>query len=423
MIVAYNRIEEERVDDGGIALGKTVYNYGYFSNSVYRSIPYTPIAEDGRGSGVLLSKEVYNSAGRLLQKEVNDYSLGSFESADNPPSGFRVWPEIMSSCTNCHDANYLTDVYIPLSPQKLQLSRKQVYTYDERSGYNSHLAKTSYSYHSNTNQVQRKVDYISEQEWITTEYQYPFNLTGQVYERMARWNMLAVPTSTSVYKAGKLLSLNRQEFDFMNGYRILPTRQFTQLGENPEELRLSFIKYNSMGNVEEVQLEGDVPTAIIWNSADTKPIAKVQGATRERVWYTSFEEQGDHGEVGVAWSGLKSKENPTIKALFLPPGEYVMSYMLNTGGPNDWGMRTREISLTGIGYTTTLQGRIDEVRIYPAGAQMNTICYDNGGRIMTECTVNGIATSYHYDNYGRLESIKDKNGHILKAFDYGYHNE
>lgn len=74
-------------------------------------------------------------------------------------------------------------------------------------------------------------------------------------------------------------------------------------------------------------------------------------------------------------------------------------------------------SSTTIGGSGTL---IDEVRIYPAGAQMTTYSHDKGLGIITTMDINNRATYFSYDDKRRLRRILDDDKKILKMFTYHY---
>ncbi len=63
---------------------------------------------------------------------------------------------------------------------------------------------------------------------------------------------------------------------------------------------------------------------------------------------------------------------------------------------------------------------IDEVRLYPANAQMTTYTYDLLIGMTSRTNPNGIITYYEYDDLDRLEYVKDQNGHILKKHAYHF---
>ena len=63
---------------------------------------------------------------------------------------------------------------------------------------------------------------------------------------------------------------------------------------------------------------------------------------------------------------------------------------------------------------------IDEVRILPVDAQMQTYTYQYPHGKTSDCDVRNNRTTYEYDPYGRLKLIRDHNGHIVKSAEYHY---
>jgi YD repeat-containing protein len=66
---------------------------------------------------------------------------------------------------------------------------------------------------------------------------------------------------------------------------------------------------------------------------------------------------------------------------------------------------------------------MDEVRLYPAGAQMITYTYDPLIGMTSQCDVNSRVTNYEYDAFGRLQYIRDENRNILKKYCYNYQGQ
>jgi RHS Repeat. len=64
-------------------------------------------------------------------------------------------------------------------------------------------------------------------------------------------------------------------------------------------------------------------------------------------------------------------------------------------------------------------GYIDDVRLYPLGAQMESYTYNQLGAVTTSTDSKGYTTYYEYDQFNRLLRVKDRQGRILQ--DYTYH--
>ena len=63
---------------------------------------------------------------------------------------------------------------------------------------------------------------------------------------------------------------------------------------------------------------------------------------------------------------------------------------------------------------------IDEIRICPVDALMTTYTYDPLVGVTSVTDARYITTYYVYDEFGRLEFVKDHNGDILQKYDYHY---
>ncbi|SEK63878.1 YD repeat-containing protein [Parapedobacter koreensis] len=64
-------------------------------------------------------------------------------------------------------------------------------------------------------------------------------------------------------------------------------------------------------------------------------------------------------------------------------------------------------------------GYIDDLRLYPLGAQMTSYTYNQLGSITTSTDSKGYTTYYEYDEFNRLKRVKDRQGRIIE--DYTYH--
>jgi len=63
---------------------------------------------------------------------------------------------------------------------------------------------------------------------------------------------------------------------------------------------------------------------------------------------------------------------------------------------------------------------VDEVRVYPVDAQINTYTYDPLIGITSEADSRNRFTFYEYDNFGRLKYIRDNDKNIIKRYEYAY---
>lgn len=140
------------------------------------------------------------------------------------------------------------------------------------------------------------------------------------------------------------------------------------------------------------------------------------------IFYTSFEEHSSKLNASKAKSGtyyiagtydlfLEDKEH----------GEYIVSFWTDDGS----GWEVNEEPVTVISTSKTYQvGRsgvkLDEVRFHPKDAIMTTYTYAPLIGMTSQTDPAGITTYYEYDDFGRMEAMKDQNGDVVKAYDYNY---
>ena len=102
------------------------------------------------------------------------------------------------------------------------------------------------------------------------------------------------------------------------------------------------------------------------------------------------------------------------------------SYILNTvsysvTSNNDWVYVEHKLSNPTSVELITNEFQIDELRLYPANAQMTTYCYDELLRVHTLTDANNKSSFYTYDELSRLTQIRDHNGNLrsLNTYNYG----
>jgi YD repeat-containing protein len=153
-----------------------------------------------------------------------------------------------------------------------------------------------------------------------------------------------------------------------------------------------------------------------WGYNDSRVVAKIVGAGSDYVFYTSFE---DNGTVGASQTGERYLNSGTYTISFVPsnPSGTMMSY---------WYWQNGKWNFSGeVAFTSTInQGsKLDEIRIYPKGAQLTTITYHSRlGTVTSVTDLNNVSTYYDYDDLSRLTTIQDQNRNTIKENKYHYVN-
>ena len=240
----------------------------------------------------------------------------------------------------------------------------------------------------------------------------------------------------------KLINLQAPSLTFspavVSGHTISKDSRYT------DETLFSF----SNGKPQQVIPHSLDTVAYLWDYLNTEPIAKASNAAQASIAYTSFESNGNgswtipsgtrDNSYAITGSSSYNLTNGNVSRSGLISGNtYVVSYWSKTGSSYTVTGSTAvqqgktisingtwtyfEHTVTGVS-TVTISGSgdIDELRLYPATAQMTTYTYTPLVGMTSECDADNRITYYFYDALGRLNVIKDQDGNIVKTYQYHY---
>ncbi|MCW3466365.1 hypothetical protein [Chitinophaga nivalis] len=336
----------------------------------------------------------------------------------------------------------------------------------------------NYSYGSNTHMgVTEKNTFSSQNEKLVTKYKYPldyFNNTGNVpppleLDWMRVKNIIAAPLEITNFKEvnnqRRLLSGEMTQYGIEKNKYLVPIRylkteltasvtDFSESSVASGDLRwdgryykeeVRFDAFDRLGNpIRAVQHEQ--LTGYLWDNNNIYPIAEVKNAKEDDFAYSSFESAQSGNFV---YDGLNEAVSVTGKRAMMfdaVPG-YITKTNLNPAkkyrvtmwfkspanaapgdgfkqisGPNNngWSMYEKVIS----GQTTfrfqSTNCYIDEIRLHPIDAEMNTCVYDPLIGLLSTTNAKGEITYYEYDNFQRLQAIRDHKGNIKQVISYKY---
>lgn len=216
----------------------------------------------------------------------------------------------------------------------------------------------------------------------------------------------------------------------------------------------SFTYHSTSGNLSQQAKDNDISTAYVWDNDYTKVTAEVVNADAASVGYSSFESNGlgnwtsisnpsgNRVSGGITGNYSYSLGSGAITKTGLSSSKiYIVSYWSKSGAITvsssaGSASATTGISLIKNGWTyyqhlipsgatsVTLSGsssNIDELRLYPADAMMQTYTYNlDHGLLVAQCSSKSGLAYYEYDTYNRLVNVKDDDGNIVKNFKYNY---
>ncbi|NML21312.1 hypothetical protein HHL16_10535 [Pseudoflavitalea sp. G-6-1-2] len=207
-----------------------------------------------------------------------------------------------------------------------------------------------------------------------------------------------------------------------------------------------FVLYDDKHNMLQTQSRGGFNKAYLWDHNQLYLVCEATGAAQSEIAFTSFEtsNNGNWTRTGGTLdstyflTGRRSFDlgDGTLSRSNLTSGkQYIVSYWSRSGskniaggtGPlqtgstiNGWTYFEHLITTSAGSLILTGSGIIDELRLYPSGAQMATFTYAPLIGITTQCDARNNVLYYEYDATNRLKLIRDKNRSIVKLFKYVY---
>jgi YD repeat-containing protein len=130
-------------------------------------------------------------------------------------------------------------------------------------------------------------------------------------------------------------------------------------------------------------------------------------------FYEGFEENMQAAS-GVAYTG-KKYWNTNYSNTYVPPNTRTYIIQWWNFANNRWNFNEQPYV-----QNILLTGPVDDVRIFPSDAQMNTYTYKPLVGMTSETDPNGRTKYYEYDNFNRLSLIRDQDNNILKKICYNY---
>jgi Family of unknown function (DUF5977) len=479
--IGYSQVTESQVDLAtNQPLGKTVYNYyigeywehnddirsgDLIKQTVYRndnkmleettstyqwSVDYDIEAKVPKANELQTNKPYY------CKISTNNYQ--NYGNWQTPPSN-------CTGLTNIGTKSHLEAYAILL--QNKQLTQQVHKVYDQLS--NSYLTATkNFTYGNPNHNFPTLIEEItSNGEKVKTSIKYVMDYDHQGTSNvryMQDANMMGVPVEKLQYREDangtNRRYINGQFTDYTYGRPLqlffleaqplltsvtpsATTTGWSMIYDSHYRLAAT-MGYDNLGNLNQQSKTNDAVTSYIWDYNQTYPVASVTGAASNQFFYTSFESNGKGGfsftGSPVAGTAITGKQYYNLSGSSISAGinsstSYILSYWRNSNsgpysvsgstsykqGATKNGWTYYEHAVTGVSTTTvTGSGYIDELRLYPATAQMTTQTFEPLIGITSQCSANSQLVYYEYDGLNRLVNIKDDDGNIVKNFKYNY---
>ena len=426
------------------------------------------IVKDESSSFAAFPYRYYGSVGLAIgQANYNDGSLGGGSAL---PPGQEPDDYVSHS--------YPYSWYAIVAGDNLQTgATTKIYDINDTSKYVT--SSSTYSYDDTTHlQLTSAAHTDSRGNTRTTASKYPYNYASgnPAIDTMVRHNMYAeaiektdtYTTSSGTTTTGAQLNL----FKFGTQSGIVPSKISTLSVAQPltdftpsavvsgsvtsdsrYKQMISFDDYDTKNNLTQYTPRNATPTAILWNYTYELPVAQIKNAPNYSTSVTSYAYTGFEADSKGGWtySGTPLFDNTAPAGSYSYPlnagavtsgtidnsRSYVLSYWSHgaaatvtyngtgyTGASlrtaNGWTYYEHQLPVTTGTPTISISGSvsIDELRLYPANAQMTTYNYDPSG-LRSISDTKGANSYFEYDFLERLKNIKDWAGNIVK--NYGYH--
>ncbi|HEY4289946.1 MAG TPA: hypothetical protein VGN00_22750 [Puia sp.] len=248
------------------------------------------------------------------------------------------------------------------------------------------------------------------------------------------------PAKDKVYRLDLAAPVNDFQPYSISGNVVSQDGRYRQL--------ISFNRYDVKSNVVEYTTSNAPTVNYIWDYSHAFPIARVINSDSVSSAYTSFEGDGSGGwtigtgsanSFGVTGNRCYSLAGTMSKTGLSSANSYIISYWVQgtsnpftiSGGSSAVQGKTIsidgrqwtyfEVKATGITTASILgTGVLDEVRLYPANAQMTTYTYTPEIGMTSQCDIANRVSYFSYDVLGRLQMVRDQDGNVTKTIDYHY---
>jgi hypothetical protein len=427
---------------------KVTEDTGSDTINVSRSVYYFACLEQGGNNlGVEPAEELHykkNSSGySLLSSKFYGYDVHT----DTLLFGVKPYVTIavMEGPGGSAINTYSADVYPIFSEWKsLTGTTETIYNNDTLT------TKTSNQYNLATRNLALTQQTGSDGKVITQKMKYPEDYTGTITGNLVAANVVAPVIEKQIWQkrsatdsiliGGTVTKYDSLLYKPVKVYALETTaglsapnsetktsgKYNTLLSDNNYKQRVTYY-YNTDAKITAQQLTNGITVAYQYGypaaygteaGKNVYPIAECRNAAVVEFYTQNFEDNTSSAS-GAAHTGNRYYNGTSYTVSWTRPNSraYVISYWYKSGG--SWKY-SGEVAYTGSSYTLSGGTAYDDIRIYPADAQMSTYTYLPGTGVSSTIDAKGITSYYEYDMKNRLQAIKDQYGNILKYNNYNY---
>ena len=323
--------------------------------------------------GQSLAENRYDTTGRLRFKTTYAY-IDTVARFNNNVRMLKAIPNPAFS------ENFLTLRYLAYLVYTYYPYLRQQKTVEYPTTNDSIVTVVSYTYDSLYRMVKTQTTLQSDSSLRTTISRYPADMVaaGQTnpFQAMVTAHMVGLPVEKEDQVNGVRLQKSITGYQAglsNNGSLILPASLSTQFRSQSPETRLTYNRYDSLGNLQSFSQPGGLKTSLVWSYNKQYVVAQVVNA--------------DYGTVSDVLGGATAINNFSNQPTNNPP-------------------------------TINLNALRTDSRL--SAAQVTTWTYLPLTGVASEMSPSGRMTSYAYDGLGRLSTVKNADGAVVKQYCYNY---
>lgn len=223
------------------------------------------------------------------------------------------------------------------------------------------------------------------------EYTYPFELSGTINNILTDKNVIENHIEKKDFLNDEQLFLEEHIFKYnipgyINNGDVPLLQETKKTKKNSEEFsNLSIVKYDMFGNPLETSKEGGMHSIYVWGYNGQYPIAKIENATYNDLMIFKYQNGGNH--LAPIYNASNSDDDRTIG---------------NTGKEG------------------VLRQQLQKLRDAFPKALITSYTYDPLIGVTSITDPRGETIYYEYDEFNRLQFVKDADGNILSKNEYNY---
>lgn len=364
--VVYPRVIEKKVNNGYI-----ISEFVSFDN-VGNDLPpllEIPAAHDSYNNpyyssnidrrGLLRKRSYYNNSEVKFKEEEYSYTFDALNNNAKKIRNIGYLPAIRFADNIFRAVAYESDLSNILTTRSVSM--------EFENGKNiTSIVSSQYDQHNNL----RSVETInSKNQTLLTTYLYPYDFPNNVIcQQMVSKYMLSYAIQEIESINGVQSKLSQIDYDNFNG-RMLPRSQSIKYGQGPLEIQETVNSYDGFGNRTEVSNKANNKSLYFWGYGGQYLVAKVVG------------------QKGL--SAVVAESGIDMTKLLVPPSEERFRYNLNL---------------------------LQNVE----GVQATTYTYAPFAGVTSETDPTRRTLYYRYNSFGRLSSIWNHEGDLVKKICYNY---